>query len=253
MIVRDDGVWYWFITQPDHAALAGRLMAAWQADGLPERATRPAVLHATSRHDTGWAEVDAAPSVHPDTGRPVDFVTAETGVRQAVWGRAVDELASESTYAAALIAQHALTIYRRFRQESEWQVFFAAMESARDHWFSTDRRLDGTRGGALDPPLHGRLTFLQDYATLRLGDLLSLSFCLGIGTTEQADGYEVTSDGTKVIVSPDPFAGQTVALEVHARRLPTQRFASDAALRAALAGAEPVTLTGVAEGRPLQP
>jgi len=250
MIVRDDGTWLWFIRQPDHAALASRLMAAWQADGLPARPTRTAVLHATARHDAGWALVDAAPTVHPDTGRPVDFITSDTQVRQTVWGRAVEELACESTYAAALVAQHALTIYRRFRPEPAWHPFFAAMEAARDHWFSTDRRPDGTSGGVIDPPLDGRLTFLQDYATLRLGDLLSLGFCLGTRTTEQADGYDVTCTGNRVIVSPDPFAGQRVDFTVPARRLPNEPFATDDALRVALARAEPVTLTGVAEGGP---
>ena len=54
-------------------------------------------------------------------------------------------------------------------------------------------------------------------------------------------------------ISPDPFAGATVALEVVARRIPARVYASDQDLRDTLAQAVPERFTGVAAGAPLPP
>src|SRR4051812_26402566 len=98
------------IRQPDHARLAARLMAAWQDGGLPGHPRRDAILAATAAHDDGWIQEDAEPTVGAD-GRPVDFITADLAVKQRVWRRVVETLGGEQPYAAALVAQHALTVY----------------------------------------------------------------------------------------------------------------------------------------------
>jgi hypothetical protein len=249
MIVREDGASLWLITQPDHAGLAADLMAAWRADGLPDRPSRDAVMFATAQHDLGWTPLDAAPTVDPDRGRPVDFIAAAAPMKQQVWPGAVARLAEQSTYAAALVAQHALTIYRRFRGDAGWRTFFDTMEAARDRWFSSDVRPDGTSGGPIDPPVPARLTFLQDYATLRTGDLLSLTFCNGWTEREHAEGYTIALRGRELTVAPDAFGGAHVPFRVRARRIPARGYASDDELRAVLAQAPDEFLTGTAIGR----
>jgi hypothetical protein len=248
MIVREDGEHLWLIAQSDHAALAAELMRAWRADGLVERATRPATLMATTLHDIGWAEFDASPSVDASSGRPIDFINAPVPVKQAVWLEALDVLPARSTYVAALVAQHALTIYRRFRLEEQWRAFFARMEYHRDHWFATDVRPDGGSGGLLDPPAGQRLTFLQDYATLSTGDLLSLTFCNGWGERHMAEGYEIVLSNQQLCVAPDPFGGQRVPFEVRARRIPNRRYVDDHDLRRTWRDAPDGLLAGVAVG-----
>lgn len=223
-------------------------MSAWQGEGLPTRSTREAALFATAVHDIGWASVDAAPRIHADTGRPVDFMSAERAVRHEVWHRAIDILSAQSTYATALVAQHALSIYRRFRADPEWHAFFETLEAARDHWYDTDRRSDGSSGGAIDPPLSDRRTFLQDYTTVSLGDRLSLAFCMGWPQSDTAEGYDVTYDGDRLLVTPDPFAGARVDFQVPARRIENRPYSSDTDLHAALARSKPEMLNGVAQG-----
>ena len=49
-------------------------------------------------------------------------------------------------------------------------------------------------------------------------------------------------------ITPDPFAGNVVALDVTARRVPARRYTSDGDLRETLARAAIVRLTGVARG-----
>jgi hypothetical protein len=248
MIVREDGGWLWVITQPDHAALAERLMHAWRAEPFADRPTRAAVLYATRVHDVGWAAFDAAPEVDGTTGRPVDFMTASAAVKQQVWYRALEALPAVSTYAAALVAQHALTVLRRFRGDPVWAPFFAAMERARDHWFTTDVRPDGTSGGAIDPRADARRTFLQDYAAVGLGDLLSLTFCNDWTSLQRADGYEMRMVGGQLQVAPDPFLGECLSFSVPARRVAARRYGSDDELRRALAEAAAVVVPGTAVG-----
>lgn len=244
MIIRSDGSHLLLITQPDHAALAGRLMEAWQADDLPVRPTRAVALYATTHHDTGWLEEDAAPRVDPATGWPYDFINMPVLQRQAVWTRGVSRLATTSTYVAALVAQHALTIYRRYRLDPAWTGFMGCMERERDHWFMTTRRPDGSSGGALDPPIAGRLGFLQDYTVVRMGDLLSLVFCNRWTAPEELEGYRIWMDGGDLRIAPDPLRGQTVAFEIRARSILARRYESDADLHEALSVASEHALTG---------
>ena len=73
MIVRQHDSSLLLITQPDHAALAARVMQHWVANGLPDHPHRSSILHAIAEHDNGWQEVDAAPLVDA-AGRIADFV-----------------------------------------------------------------------------------------------------------------------------------------------------------------------------------
>ena len=236
MILRPDGDAWLFITQPDHARLAGVLIEHWCADGFLERPTRTRVLQAAHQHDIGWTPVDASPLVNPDTGDPVDFISAPIEVRQAIWPRAVAELARDDSYVAALVAQHALTVYRRFQHDPAWRDFFPRMEAMRDDLLPT-----------------GSSSFLQDYTIVGLGDLFSLIVCNGWPEPYLMEGYRAILSGDRLSVSPDPFAGQAVPFEVPARRIDRRRYTSDEDLRLALATAPVALLRGIATGTPPAP
>ena len=128
MIVRPAGDRILLITQPDHAHLARRVME--RCVPLASRPRRDAILHAIAEHDNGWAEEDASPRVDYATGHVIDFVAAPAEVRQRVWPRAIARLAPDS-WAAALVAQHAITVFDRFRSDGEWTTFFTEMEDLR--------------------------------------------------------------------------------------------------------------------------
>ena len=236
MIVRDDGTSLLLITQPEHAALSGRIMTAWQADGLPHRPTRATILLATREHDNGWREIDATPSVNPTTGRPHDFLNAPGRVKRGIWPRGVARLEPDDPQAAALVAHHALRVLER-HGSTAWRTFFAGMEAERD------RLLAGSAyGDRLD-------ALADDYRLVFLGDLLSLIFCCGWRKTFTREGYGVVLEGRSLAVHPDPFAGQTVRLEARARRVPDRRYHSDADLATELDRAPVALLAGVATGR----
>jgi hypothetical protein len=225
-------------------------MTAWRANGFPERPARARVLKATDEHDLGWQVADAAPRVNPETGTPHSFMDAPLEVSQGVWPRAVDQLTPQDSYVAALVAHHGLTVYRRFEHTPGWEEFFPAMERRRDDLLGTD-----------SPDFDA---FLQDYAIVAIGDLCSLVFCNGWQEPYSREGYQAALHVDDAIsskrtdpgvvhggwleISPDPFEGAIVPLEVPARRVPARHYESDADLRDTVARAPVIHLTGIAHG-----
>jgi hypothetical protein len=212
------------ITQPDHARLARQIME--HCVPLAARSRREPILHAIAEHDNGWVEEDAAPRVDPATGRPFDFVSAPAGMRQAVWPRGVGRLASDP-WAAALVAQHAIVIYDRFRDEAEWMSFFAEMEVMRAAMLRESRL-----------PLDD---LLADYVFVRLADLISLTFCTGWVDEQRFGEWAVQRFGERVAVAPDAFAGAEIPIEISAREIRDRPYRSDAELREAV-GTAPMTV-----------
>lgn len=232
MIVRQLDQRVLLITQPDHAHLAGRIMARCSA--LESHARRETILLAVREHDAGWAAEDAEPHVDPALGTVLDFVHASDEVRQGVWPRAVSMLAERDTWAAALVAQHALTVYARLQGSGEWQRFFGEMTSLRDELLLQT-------GGTLDE-------LESDYVFVRLGDLISLSFCTGSDDLNQFGEWNVTRSGNRVQVRPDPFDGVQIPISISAMEIPPRKYRSDEELRAVMRHPRTITLHGVVGG-----
>lgn len=222
------------ITQPDHAALAATIMTGWRAGGLLEHPRRDAILMATREHDNGWQEEDAQMHIGRD-GEPLDFIGVPSGVKQRIWPRAAERLGAASPYAAALVAQHALTVHAPLRQEPGWRGFFLTMARARDAHLAR---------ASLD---EDRLT-TADYPFVQAGDQLSLIFCNGWTTPMSGIGYRAILEGITLEVTPDPFGGRRIPLTVQARSVPARPYGSPADLRQAYGAAPVLRLDGEAVG-----
>jgi hypothetical protein len=228
MIVRDSGPTFHLITQPDHAALARRVMERWAPLHNAER--RASVLLAIEEHDNGWAEPDSAPLVDPSNGRVFDFINIPAPIRQGVWPRAVARLAHEDLWAAALVAHHAVTVYDRYRVDPAWADFFPALERQRDDLIRSAQRT--------------REQLASDYAFVRIGDLISLIFCNRWDEPQSYDQWSFHRDGDRVVVSPDAFSGRDIPVAVRAREIPARRYASDDELQHAFRTSPVVMLSG---------
>ena len=222
------------ITQPDHAALAAGIMARWELGGLPGHPRRAAILAAARDHDDGWREEDARTHVARD-GQPLDFIAVPPDVKMRLWPRAVERIAAESPYVAALVAQHALTVNAPVRQDAGWPGFVDAMTRARDMHLAADSRVDAS-------------TLEADYPFVQIGDHLSLIFCNGWNGVRSGAGYRAILKGVTLEISPDPFGGAAVPLMVTARSIPARPYRSPADLRHALASAPVLPLEGHAIG-----
>lgn len=231
MIVRPAQNSVLLITQPDHAQLSARIIE--HAVALKAHPRRAAILLAVAEHDNGWAEEDAAPIVNPSTGHLADFVNAPVSVRHRVWPRAIQRL-SQHPWPAALVAEHAVVVYDRFRVEDGWEPFFSSMESARDQMI----RVSGLTSSEL----------MADYVFVRLGDLISLLFCMGVSQPQHIGEWSVQLTADHVLVSPDPFGGRSIPIEVKARQIPDRTFESDQDLRATVHAAQEVVLKGIVSG-----
>ncbi|HUE88106.1 MAG TPA: DUF3891 family protein [Vicinamibacterales bacterium] len=232
MIVRSAGGVLHLISQPAHAALARRIMERWAP--LHGAARRQPILLAVEEHDNGWHEPDTQPSVDPETGRVFDFMTIPAPVKQAVWPRGVARLASQDLWAAALVAEHALIIYARFRTNPAWNEFFETLTATRNTLVR--------RSGQSQPQLE------HDYGYVRIGDLLSLVFCNECQEEQTYDRWQIRLQGATVMVTPDGFAGRELPIAVTAREIPDVVYASDAALQDAIRMAPRVTLHGIVSG-----
>lgn len=239
MIVRDEGDAFLLITQPDHAQLAEAMVAAIRTEPALEGPARQTILLATREHDNGWAEVDAAPTIDPDSGRPCDFISGPAPVKHELWLRGVARAAKADELAGALVAEHALTVYGYRRRETVWAPFFSTIEGMRDALLQ--------RVGLFKGP--GRHVFHDCYRCVRLGDAFSLQFCNAWVDPSTTLGYRSAVSGTTLLIEPDPFAGAAVELRVVAHRIAAGRYSDDGDLRAAVAASRPVILNGTACGR----
>jgi len=236
VIVRSAADQLLLITQPDHAGLAARIMAEWRRDDFPGSPLRRAILDATRDHDNGWIEPDGAPIVDPATGRLLDFINAPETVRQGIWPRGVERL-RDLPYAAALVAEHALSVYEHYQDRPAWADFFKDMEEMRD--------------AALAAAAPQTLADLRrDYFFVRMGDLASLAFCNGWREPQKLTRYELRLDGTELRFAPDPFGGARIPLAVRARRVPNRPYASSADAAAVFEAAPEIEINGVAYGQP---
>jgi hypothetical protein len=232
MIVRPgDGVLH-LITQPNHAALARRLMELWPSLGKAER--RREILTAIEHHDRGWGASDASPTVDPFTGTIRDFLHVPVEVRQGVWPVSVAALAA-APWAAALVAHHAVTVYDRFRADAAWQTFFPAMTALRDEHLAR-------AGGELK-------ALVRDYVYVRLGDLLSLAFCTRAREPVSLGPWTIRLDGARLHVSPNPFV-MDVTFAIEAREIPDVPYRTNEALAAAIEAGRSRALEGVVAVEP---
>ena len=70
-------------------------------------------------------------------------------------------------------------------------------------------------------------------------------------TDDQTDapGYVIRLQGERLVVTPDPFEGRDLPIEITARALPRRAFTSAADAAEAFATAPTATLKGVVSGR----
>ena len=95
MIIRQVDSTLQLISQPDHAALAFRIMRAWDATHFPESTRKQSILNAVEHHDDGWVEADEGLIVHETSGQLLDFIHAPDTVKRDTSSRGIDRLESD--------------------------------------------------------------------------------------------------------------------------------------------------------------
>ncbi len=99
----------WYVTQPDHACISGRIAAAFDSRKVPN--VSEAVVRAISMHDVGWMPFDGdvnspcAPTQH-GSGVPVSF--ASTGPERFLraWMGSIQAAQSTGALGGLIVSAH---------------------------------------------------------------------------------------------------------------------------------------------------
>ncbi|QLH77611.1 DUF3891 family protein [Halosimplex rubrum] len=239
MIVAETADGYQFVTQPDHAALAGQFADAWGGESVDRPDPFDSLALAAYAHDTGWRAYDRRP--HLTDGEPVDFREMPAEPWIGLYDEGIDAVAGMDAYAGLLVSMHGAGLRnRRYGLSPEWPETPPEYREFVDREAERQRRLLGALlHGERDGPapvtvadrdllrsLHharrvpegydGRLW--ADYRRLQAWDALSLSFCITdtppgygeIGAVPTTDGDDATLSPTRVAdgeyrVAPYPF------------------------------------------------
>jgi Protein of unknown function (DUF3891) len=250
IVKRQDGGWS-LITQVDHAQHAGLIAEAWSQGLFRDGDVTDSLRHATAHHDLGWAEADREPTVD-EHGAPSNFTAIDEARHTRFYAAAVRTIAQTDPGAAYLVSLHASGLYsRRYGWTGLKPVDWTKIGPDGHELLGSERQFRAELGAVMPPGAAEFEAAWRAYMLLETFDCLSLLTCLGVDCDACSPVPTLPGQWTtlavdrlgpwEVALDPYPFAGSELVLEVPARHLDQERFADDAALRAALA-ATPLTL-----------
>lgn len=263
MIVTDHPEGFRFITQPDHAALAGQLAERWGGDGFDPPGVPGAAVFAAYAHDAGWWRWDLRPRLGDD-GAVLGFLDVAPEQWTRFYTSGIGAVADADAYAGLLCSMHGSGVRRQrygthaaIPDRSEAFAAFIEREETRQSALAASLRRDPGRpvdaetsaflaalhdgGAAPDDSDGGSVWF--DYRLLQAWDRLSLYLCTafdyestGLGPVPRAPGGEsmrlelVPVDGSTIRLEPYPFGTSPLTVHVPARVAPRPTGSSESAL-----------------------
>ncbi|WP_207483977.1 DUF3891 family protein [Arenibaculum pallidiluteum] len=268
MLFRRDGDGVIAIPQPSHAWLSGQMLRAWGNGTFPAPAPREETCLGAELHDIGWLGWEASPTLNPGTGLPHAFQELGPERHIAIWGEGVGRALAFGRYPALLVSLHADTIYG---------AYFDFEKAAPEDAALVRRFLDGQHRFQRDciaalagnPRYAAELTpeaLERNRLLIAAVDRMSLVICWGIrgearipdvpcdsGRREELRIRSPRGEPAELTVDPWPFAAGRVELVCEGRRL-RGRFEDEAAMRAALEQAAPLSLAAtLVPAAPVEP
>lgn len=273
VIVAETPSAYRFVTQPEHARLAGRFAERWGDGPFDRPAPYPAAVAAAHTHDDGWWPYDRRPHLDAD-GAPVTFTSLPAPAWTELYDRGVEAVVELDRYAGLLVSMHGAGLRRRRyglspswpdtppafaefvdRQEARQRELLAALADRDDAPVSPDdEALLASLHETGEPPDGTASRLWTNYALLQAWDALSLSFCTSVSPTDdeiaavprRPGGPDATlslepgADGG-VTVEPYPFDADPLVARVAARTVEKAAFDDEDELVGAYyaAGLEP--------------
>ena len=249
MIVREEDGGWTLVRQMDHAAHCAELSRAWRAGPFGEASVGPALEYAAGYHDLGWTEIDKDPEID-SAGRPLNFTRIDEARHTRFYSGAVRTIAKTDPYAAYLVSLHASGLYsRRYAWAGLKPVDWTSIGQYGRALLTGEQQFRIELFKSISPD---RLEFeaaWRNYMLLETFDFLSLLTCFGVDS--QVCGPVPTLDGQwellsvrrlgdwQVQLTPFPFPGDTLEIEVECVHLQPARFESDEELRAQVSAARP--------------
>lgn len=217
MIVAETAEGYRFITQSDHADLAGQFADRWGNERFDRPEPYAPLVAAAYAHDSGWWAYDQAPHLHDD-GAPVDFREMPADAWTELYGDGIDAVAETDPAAGLLVSMHGAGLRkRRYGLSPSWPETpdeyeaFVEREEQRQHRLAAelfegdgpvperDRELLAALHGSAAPAENPGSWLWTGYKLLQAWDTLSLAFCV----TTSPPGYDPIDDVPTSIGGPD--------------------------------------------------
>lgn len=258
MIIAETPNEFRFVTQPDHADLAGAFADRWGNDRFERPTPTASMAIAAYHHDTGWEAYDRRPHLHDD-GRPVDFREMPPATWIPLYDAGIDAVVELDAYAGLLVSMHGAGLRnQRYGLSPSWPETPSEYRGFVEEQEALQARLAGglREAGRLSAADEALLSALHEsgsgdgnesrlwrnYALLQAWDTLSLAFCLsaeppGIEDISQvpvADGAETTLSIRRVengfTLEPYPFDTAPLAVSVPVRTVEKGSFDGEAEL-----------------------
>ncbi len=192
------------ITQPDHAALAGRMAEAWGNEQFAAPAARDALICAAAHHDDGWHDLDSRPTYNSERKRPAHFTELPLSESAGPYARGVESVYERDLRAGALVGMHFSGFYTNrwgvgTGPASEDPLALQVVAEQEARWMPALRAAWANRG----PRSEFDAETWHAYEVLQAVDLLSLALGL-MDLARAAEGQivDVTSTLTRVEQPP---------------------------------------------------
>lgn len=242
MLVRIDEDGALAIGQLSHSWLSGQLARAWGNERFIAPEPREEIALGASQHDIGWALFDLAPQWNEQSGLPRSFLEITVDQHLAIWRGAPDQLQSASLYAALVVSMHG-------RSLSELRARGGPEQAAavREH-IEAEQERQAQLCEALgisdeDARRVQRQMWTWDGLSLALCHRWTTFTARDVPCHDGLTDMELRVTGQDAwTLDPWPFAEDRVVVRCEGRRLDSS-YESERAMRAAFAGARPVTLT----------
>jgi hypothetical protein len=249
LIVREEEGGWTLVRQMDHASHCARLSRAWRAGPFGEASVGPALEYAAGYHDLGWTEIDKHPEIDAD-GRPRNFTQIDEARHTEFYSGAVRTIAKTDPYAAYLVSLHASGLYsRRYAWAGLKPVDWTSIGQNGRVLLTGEQRFRTELFKSISPDQLEFEAAWRNYMLLETFDFLSLLTCFGVDS--QGCGPVPTLEGQwellsvrrlgdwEVQLTPFPFPGDSLEIEVECVHLKPARFESDDELRAQVSSARP--------------
>jgi hypothetical protein len=122
------------ISQPAHAALAGRVAAILNGQLFGE--VPDEIIETIGTHDLGWSAIDLGALETAEHTRPMSFISAPSAIAVQAWRRSIAEAEARSPLSAYVVRGHFCLLAPRdediehepFRKEEETQLQIAVAD-----------------------------------------------------------------------------------------------------------------------------
>jgi len=131
MIIREEKEHYLFITQHDHAYIAGEMFSNLKKEFLPNKHYE-SLKFAIHQHDRAWVIPDSHPLVDDFTGKPYNFLNYPEKLKLQFYKFGIEQVNMANSYAAILCSLHYCSLVKNNTSE-DCKVFLEKEKLRQKH------------------------------------------------------------------------------------------------------------------------